>query len=127
MNDLFFNTLLGFTPYWDYKPTNAIHEDSPGVYTSDKILNLCTIGKNHLKCDIIDRSILDGCRHPILSTFVLDRPSGYKVFCEPEIIHYRKIKKSVLNTVTFYLEDDNDEQFDFIQETLTFTPQMIEI
>ena len=32
----FFHTLLGFTPHWDYKPTNAIHADSPGVYTSDK-------------------------------------------------------------------------------------------
>ena len=28
---LFFHTLLGFAPYWDYKPTNAIHADSPGV------------------------------------------------------------------------------------------------
>ena len=24
----FFNKLLGFTPYWDYKPTNAIHADN---------------------------------------------------------------------------------------------------
>ena len=40
----FFHTLLGFTPYWDFKPTNAIHADAPGVYTSDKfILNLNTI------------------------------------------------------------------------------------
>ena len=30
----FFGTILGFRPYWDYKPTNAIHADSPGVYTS---------------------------------------------------------------------------------------------
>ena len=27
----FLNTLLGFTPYWDYKPTNAVHADSLGV------------------------------------------------------------------------------------------------
>ena len=32
-----FNVLLGFTPYWDYKLTIAIHADSPGVYTSQKI------------------------------------------------------------------------------------------
>ena len=41
----FLNILLGFAPYWDYKPTNAIHSDSPGVYTSDRILNLNTIKK----------------------------------------------------------------------------------
>ena len=87
----FFHTLLGFTPYWDYKPTNATHADSPGVYTSDKIvLNLNTIDIIHLKCDCIDGSIQDGLRQPILFSFVLDKPSGYKVFCEPETIHYKK-------------------------------------
>ena len=32
-----FSTLLGFTPYWDYKRTNAIHADSSGVRTGKKI------------------------------------------------------------------------------------------
>ena len=124
----FFHTLLGFTPYWDYKPTNDIHADAPGIYTSDKvILNLNTINKIHLKCDIIDGSIQDGLRQPILFSFVIDKPSGYKIFCQPETIHYKKINKSVLNTITFYLEDDNNEKVDFNQETLTFALQMIKI
>ena len=115
----FFHTLLGFTPYWDYKP---------GVYTSDKIiLNLNTINTIHLKCDIIDGCIQDGVRQPILFSFVLDKPSGYKVFCQPETIHYKKINKSILNTITFYLEDDNNKEVDFNGETLTFTLQMIKI
>ena len=28
----FFNTLLGFAPYWEYTPANAIHADNQ-VYT----------------------------------------------------------------------------------------------
>ena len=44
-----FNTFFGFTPYWDNKPTKAIHSDSPGVHTTDKILILYTINKIHLK------------------------------------------------------------------------------
>ena len=124
----FFHTLLKFETFWDYKPTNAIHADSPGVYTSDKlILNLNTIDKIHLKCDCIDGSIQDGVRQPILFSFVLDKPAGYKVFCQPETIHYKKINKSVLNTITFYLEDNNNEEVDFNGETLTFTLQMIKI
>ena len=124
----FFNTLLSFDPYWDYKPTNAIHTDSPGVYTSDKIiLTLDTINKIHLKCNCIDGSIQDGVRQPILFSFVLDKPAGYKVFCEPETIHYEKVKKSVFNTITFHLEDDNNEIVDINNETLTFTLQMIKI
>ena len=34
----FFHTLLGFEPYWDYKPTNAFNSNGEGVYTSDKII-----------------------------------------------------------------------------------------
>ena len=76
-----FQTILGFDPYWDYKPTNSFNADSPGVYSSDKIIfNLNTINKIHLKCDIIDGSVVDGVRQPILFSFVLDKPSGYKLF-----------------------------------------------
>ena len=87
----FFHTISGFAPYSDYKPTNAIHADTPGVYTSDEIiLNLNTINKIHLKCDIIDGSIQDRVRQPILFSFILDKPNGYKIFCQPETTHYRK-------------------------------------
>ena len=115
----FFSTILGFTPGWDYKHYNK--------YISQKIVNLSNTNKIHLKCDAIDGSIQDGLRQPILFSFVLDKPCGYKVFCEPETIHYKKINKSVLNTITFYLEDDNSEEVDFNGETLTFTLQMIKI
>ena len=91
----FFHTLLGHDPYFDYKV--------PSVYTSDKILNLNTTNKYLLKCDCIDGSIQNGLRQPILYSFVLDKPSGYKIFSEPETIHYKKRNKSVLNTITFYL------------------------
>ena len=127
-NQSFFHTLLGFSPYWDYKPNNSSHVLIPGVYPSDKnILNLNTIDKIHLKCDCIDGSIQNGVRQPILFSFVLDKPSGYKVFSEPETIHYKTINKSVLNTITFYLEDDNNKEVNFNSETLTFTLQMIKI
>ena len=33
----FFDPLFGFTSYWDYKPTNAIHVESPGAYNKEKI------------------------------------------------------------------------------------------
>ena len=124
----FFHTLLGFPPYWDYKPNNSNHVLTPGVYPSDKIiLNINTIDKIHLKCDAIDGSVVNGIRQPILFSFVLDKPSGYKVFCEPETIHYKKINKSILNAIAFYLEDDNNKEVNFNGETMTFTLQMIKI
>ena len=113
----FFSTILGFTSGWDYKHYNR--------YISQKIVNLSSTNKIHLKCDAIDGSVVDGVRQPILFSFVLDKLPGYKVFCEPETIHYKKINKSVLNTITFYLEDNDRKEVDFNGETLTFTLQMI--
>ena len=78
-----------------------------------------------MKCDCIDGSIQDGVRQTILFSFLLDKPSGYKVFCQPETIHYKEINKSVFNTIIFYLEDDKNEEVILNQETLTFTLQMI--
>ena len=76
MKNQFFNTFLGFTPYWVYNPTDAIHVDSPGVYTSDEIWNFSTIDKIHLNCDWINGSIQNGCKQPILYSSVLDKPAG---------------------------------------------------
>ena len=100
---------MGFAPYWDHKPTIAIHADSPGVYTDDKNLNLYTIEKIHSKCDCIDGSVTNGVRQPILFSFIVDKPTGYKVFCEPETKQYKKTNKAVLNTITFYLEDHSNK------------------
>ena len=52
--------------------------------------NISTTSKFPLKCDVIDGSIQNGLRQPILFSFVLDKPPGYKMFCKPETIHYKK-------------------------------------
>ena len=80
--------------------------------------------KIQLKCDVIDGSVVDGVREPTFFSFALDKKPGYKVFCQPETIRY---KKSLLNTATFYLEDDDRKEIDFEEEGLTFTLQMIKI
>ena len=78
----FFSSILGFTAGWDYKHFNQ--------YLSQKIVNLSSTNKIHLKANVIDGSVVDGVRQPLLYSFVLDKPSGYKLFCEPETIHYKK-------------------------------------
>ena len=117
MKNRFFCTVLGFTSAWDYK-----HYDE---YTSQKVLKLGSTNKIHLKCDCFDGSVVNGLRQPILYSFVLHKKPGYKVFSEPETIHYKKINNSFLNNITFYLEDNNNEEVNFIGETLIFTLQMI--
>ena len=115
----FFSTLLGFTPGWDYKHYNK--------YASQKVVNLGSTNKIHLKCDCIDGSVLNGIRQPILFSFALDKLPGYKVFCELETIHFKKLNKPVLNTIKFYLQDNDHKEVDFNGEKLTFTLLMIKI
>ena len=77
----FFSNVLGFTAGCDYKHYNE--------YTSQKIVILSTTNKIRLKCDVVDGSVENGIRHPILYSFVLDKLSDYKVFSDPESIQYK--------------------------------------
>ena len=43
--------------------------------------------KIHLKTNVIDDTIQNGLRQPTIFSFILEKPSGYKVFCEPETKH----------------------------------------
>ena len=97
------------------------------MYTSEKNLNLNTIDKIHLKCDVIDGSVMNRIREPILFGFNSHKLPGYKVFCEPETTHYKKINKSAPNTIPFYSEDVNNKEVIFKGETLTVTLQMTKI
>ena len=54
----FFSTILGFTSGWDYKHYNK--------YISQTILYLSSTNKIHLKCDVVDGSVVDGLRQPKL-------------------------------------------------------------
>ena len=119
MKNRFFCNAVGFTSGWDYKHYNE--------NTSQKIVNSSSTNKLHLKCDVIDGSVVIGLRRPILYSLLLDKPVGYKVFSQHETVHFKKVNKSVLNTITFHLEADNNEDVDFNGETLTFTLQMIKI
>ena len=86
----FFNTLLGFIPYWDYKPTNAIHSNSPGVYTSGQNLYSIIIGKINLKCDVIDGSIEDSLDSLYLSVLFQMKQQVLKYFLNLKHCTFKK-------------------------------------
>ena len=58
----FFSIVLGFTSGWVHKHYNK--------YTSQKVVNLSTTNKIHLKCDVIAGSVVNGLRQPIIYSFV---------------------------------------------------------
>ena len=57
----FFCSILGFNPFWDYKHYNE--------YIRQKIVNLSTTNKIHLKCDVNDGTVVSGSRQPIIQFY----------------------------------------------------------
>ena len=79
---LFFSIFLGFTSGWDYKHCNK--------YFSQKIVNLSSTNKIHLKCDVIDGSVLNEVRQPVLDSFVLVSSLVIRYFASLKKIIMRK-------------------------------------
>ena len=128
-NKSFFYTIIGFTQSHQ-GPLNDIdgfYQILPGSYKSNKPINITGIDKVHLKCDCIDGGIMNGTREPILYSFALDQPPGHKIYKEPKVKLFKKINKSVLSHITFYLEDDDHKAVDFNGERISFTCQLIKI
>ena len=98
-----------------------------GSYKGNRPINISGIDEIHLKCDCIQGSIVNGKREPILFSFALSSPPGHKKYKEPRVKLFKKINKSVLSHITFYLEDDDYKKIDFHEETISFTCQLIKI
>ena len=127
----FFYTILGFTRSRSYPldDKDGFYQLIAGLYESDKPINITGIDKIHLKCDciIINGSIVNGVREPILYSFALTSPPGHKIYKQPRIKLFKNINKSALSHITFYFEDDDHKTVDFNNETLSFNCQLIKI
>ena len=128
-NKSFFYSILGFTQSHqstlnDHK---GFYQILPGSYENKKPINIIGIAKVHLKCDCVNGSIVNGIREPFLYSFALDQPPGHKIYKEPKVKLFKKVKKSFLSHITFYLDDDDCEAVDFNGETITFTCQLNKI
>ena len=91
-NKSFFYTILGFNQSHQ-RPLNDIegfYQILPGSYKSDKPINITGIDKVHLKCNVVDGSIVNGVREPFLYCFALDQPPGHKICKEPKIKLFKK-------------------------------------
>ena len=125
----FFHTILGFTQSHSgpLGKIEGFNQKIPGTYKSEKPINITGIDNVHLNCNCVYGSIVNGIREPILYSFALDKPPGHKIFKEPRLIFFEKVKKSVLSHSLFYLEDDDHKLVDFNGETIYFTFQLVKI
>ena len=102
----FFYTILGFTQSRSYPldDIDGFYQLTAGLYKSDKPINITGIDKVHLKCDCIQGSIINGVRESILYSFALSSPPGHKIYKEPRVKLFKKINKSVLSHIPFFLK-----------------------
>ena len=63
----------------------------------------------------------------MLYSFGLSWPPGHKIYKEAKVKLFKKVNKSVLSHITFYLEDDDHRPNDFNNEIVSFTCQLIKI
>ena len=83
----FFNTLLGFTSFWDYIPNKE--------EIGRKITNVGTIDEIHYESDVSDKSLVNGVRQPKLHSFLYINLLDEKFF----LIQF--VNKTVMNTIRF--------------------------
>ena len=128
-NKSFFYTILGFTHshYYPLDDIDGFYQLIAGSYKSDKPINITGIDKVHLKCNVVDGSIVNDVRETILYSFALDQPPGHKIYKEPKVKLFKKLNKSVLCHITFYFEDDDYKPVDFNNEIVLFTCQLFKI
>ena len=83
----FFYTILGFTRshFYPLDDIGGFYQLIPGLYKSDKPINITGIDKIQLKCDCIQGSIVNGVREPILYSFALSSPPGHRIYKEPRL------------------------------------------
>ena len=88
----FFYTILGFTQSRSYPldDIDGFYQIVAGSYKSDRPINITGIDKIHLKCDCIQGLIVSGIREPILYSFALSSPPGYRIYKEPRIKLFKK-------------------------------------
>ena len=125
----FFYTILGFTQSRSYPldDIDGFYQLISGSYKSDKPIHITGIDKFHLKRDCIQGSIVNGIREPVMFSFALSSPPSHKIYKEPRVKLFKKINKSVLSHIKFYIEDDDHRSVDFNNETISFTCQLIKI
>ena len=123
----FFYTILGFTRSHSYplEDIEGFYQLIAGLYKSERPINITGVDKVHLKCYCIDGSIVNGIREPILYSFALAQPPGHKIYKEPKVKLFKKINKSVLSHITFYIGDDDFKAVDFNGETISSPCQLV--
>ena len=86
---------------------------------SEKPTKITKIDKVQIKHFCIDGPIVNGKRKRVLLSFSLSAPPGLKLFKESTTFLFKKVKKNNADK-TFYLENDDNNNVDFNDETLTF-------
>ena len=123
----FFYTILGSTQSYSgplNDPLKGFIQLIPETYKNEKLNIITGTDKIPPKCNCINGSIVYGVREPILYSFAPDKPRWRKIYKKTRITFFKRLKKSDLSHITFYLEDKKHRAVDFNGETINVTRQL---
>ena len=80
-----------------------------------------------MKCDCFNGRTVNGEKEHFLYSFSLIKSPARQIWKEARIKLFRKMTKSVLSHITYYLGDDDNKPNDFNGEMISFTCQLSEI
>ena len=97
------------------------------TYKRDRLFKITAYDKIQLRCDCINGSIVSGIREAFFYSCGLGSHPGHHIYNQLGVTLPKKINKTVLSHLTFYLEDDDHKPVEFSNQTISFTCQLIEI
>ncbi len=93
---------------------------SKGHNISDNTVQITTASSIMINCDLISGSYHNGIEKNILYSFpAYIVPTGYKINIIPSVLMYLPVNRSVINSITFTITDDNFEVLDFKNERMS--------
>ena len=89
-----------------------------------KLLTIPGTDKVRFECDCLNGSFVKRVRECFLYSFGLNSLPSRKIYKKSRIITFKKINKSVLFHITFYLEDGDNKPVEFNGIPISFTRQL---
>ena len=100
---------------------------TPGFHESENMVNILTINSILVNIDIISGSYVNGSTQPTIYSFFPNVSSGYKIIENPHNLLYLSITADTIHSITIWLTDQNGNELNLREETLSIQLYLREI
>ena len=92
-----------------------------GQHEGEDIVKIMSVNSILVHCDVIESSVLNGHRAPIIYSFFPDVEPGEKIALSPQHLIYLPISRSLITDMRCWLTDQDGQDLNLRGETVTLT------